>query len=115
MRVAILQRSHFVSPSENHLASSRHTNLLLHFPQALHTAEQVAAPQHEAAKVATWRCVVSPALPQAVAGERIQYQSSVEREAVSTIMRPSYPADECRRAEGKSVVGAEEEPGWCCE
>ena len=27
------------------------TNLFPHFPQALHTAEQVAAPQQEAAKV----------------------------------------------------------------
>jgi hypothetical protein len=29
------------------------TYLLLHFPHALHTAEHVAAPQHEAANVAT--------------------------------------------------------------
>ena len=31
-----------------------YTDLLWNFPQALHTAEHVAAPQHEAPKVTSW-------------------------------------------------------------
>lgn len=49
------------------LMALRWAYLLLHFPHALHTAEQVAAPQHDAANVASYNEEewLAPALPVA--------------------------------------------------
>jgi hypothetical protein len=61
--------------------------LLLHFPQALQTAEHVAAPQHDAAKVASWDVVSEDGCKKEKGDSR--YRCWGQQEEVVIAERPS--------------------------